>query len=296
MVTAQARERDYRDFIPVYTMQPDNQSLTELYTAGLRKGTGAADDGEVGEQIPEYLREGYRALMKDDGYRAIELWTSLYERYPSAEVCGHLARAHYYQIYFLGHDTDPVRHLEHVREMREWAERALLLNPNSSIGHAMLAGALGREAQLSGSQKQVILSAYQVQHHAERAVVIDNNWIGHYILAMWHREIASLSNGLRLLAQILHGKKLPKGSYDKSFAHFREVLRQFPGNNVIYAEMACSYYQMGDMENTKKMYLKCVSLPLFKHPVSKFFINKVRKQFDPLFPNQNGPGQNGSTE
>lgn len=235
-------------------------------------------DREFAEPIPEYLMPGYRALMNGDGYRAIELWEALYAKYPSAEVCSHLSRAHYYQIYFLGHDRDVTLQAEHAAQMRIWAERALALNPNSSTGHAMLAGAAGLQAQLSGSQKQVISSSWFVRQHAERAVLIDNNSIGHLVLGRWHREIASVNAGLRMVVQFLSGK-LPEGSYEKSIHHFEEILKIFPDNNTIYAEMAYTYDRMGEWKKAQEMFERCISMPLFKHPISKYLTQRAIEVF-----------------
>ncbi len=236
----------------------------------------------IGETIPAYLRAGYEALMRRDGFRAIELWESLYERFPSAEVCGHLARAHYYQIYFLGHEGDHPQHAVHVARMRFWAERALQLNSHSSIGHAMLAGAIGREAQLSGAQKQVIRSAWQVRHHAEQAIEIDDSWIGHYIMAMWHRELGALKPAIRTVVQLVNVRKLPRGSYDLAIAHFRQILDRYPENNVIHGELACTYFQMGDMDKAREHYQRCLKAPMFNHPVAGCFIESIRADFDRL--------------
>jgi hypothetical protein len=164
----------------------------------------ATDDAhEFAEAVPEYLRCGYRRLMYGDGYGAIAEWEAIYNRYPSAEICGHIARAHYYQTFFLGHPPEHPSHVEHIGKMQTWAERALSLNPNSSIGHAMLAAALGRQAVLSGSQKQLIMNAWRVRHHALRAITIDNHWAGHYVLGILHREIASVHPLLRALATVM---------------------------------------------------------------------------------------------
>jgi tetratricopeptide (TPR) repeat protein len=226
-------------------------------------------DREFAERVPEYLRPGYRALMAGDADSAIESWESLYNRYPSAEVCGHISRAHYYRIFFLGHLNDVARLAEHVEQIRLWAERALSLNPNSSIGHAMLSVAIGQEAQISGSQRQIILSAWDVRHHAEQAILIDNNWIGHYLLGVWHRELSSINPGFRAITQLLHGR-LPRASYSKSIEHFQEVLKQYPENNFIYAEMAYTYERMGDMDNACRMYRQCITMPLFRHPIAGY--------------------------
>ena len=245
-------------------------------------GCGDLSNLDFAESIPEYLRTGYDALMRRDGYRAIKLWEDLYERFPSAEVCGHLARAHYYQIYFLGHNGDHPRHVGHIERMRFWAERALSLNSHSSIGHAMLAGAIGRQAQLSGSRKEVIRSAWQVRYHAEQAVEIDRNWIGHYILAMWHRELSSLKPGVRTVVQLMNARKLPRGSFEESIRHFELVLDQYPENNVILAEMACTFFQMGDLVRAREYYYRCVEAPMFRHPIAPCFIESIRKEFDRL--------------
>jgi tetratricopeptide (TPR) repeat protein len=236
---------------------------------------------EFAEPIPEYLRPGYRALMSGDGYTAIHLWEALYARYPSAEICGHLSRAHYYQIYFLGDQHDQVRHIEHVCQMRLWAERALSLNPNSSSGHAMLAGAIGRLAMLSGSQKRIIVTAWQIRQHAERAVLIDNSWIGHYVLGNWHRELASVNRGVRTLIQLFQWK-LPQGTYEESIAHFNQILRQYPDNNTIYADLGYTYEAMGDLQSAREMLERSLAMPLFRHPIAPYLTQEAAERLSKL--------------
>lgn len=239
---------------------------------------GGFDRSEFAEPIPAYLREGYHALMMGDGQRAIDLWEQLYGRFPSAEVCGHLARAHYYQTFFLGHGIGHPMHGEHIRSMRKWAERALELNPNSSIGHAMLAAAIGRLAVISGTQKQIILKAWEIRYHAERAILIDNHWVGHFVLGSWHREVSAVHPGLRALANVFF-VKIPPASFADSLRHFEEILRQYPDNNTTYAEMAYTYVAMGDMRTACEMYERCISMPLFKHPAARYLTDAAIERF-----------------
>jgi len=259
-------------------MQSNEQRSSQDRTGASSYERDKGDALEFAEQIPEYLREGYRALMAGDGATAIRLWQALFERYPSAEVCGHLARAHYYQTFFLGHGPRHPQHEEHIRQMRLWAERALSLNPNSSIGHAMLAAALGRLAQLAGSQRKVLNASWQVRQHAERALLIDKSWVAHYILGNWHREIASVHPGLRALAGLLR-TRIPEGSYAEALAHFTEVLKQYPDNNTIYAEMAYTYEKMGDLKHARLMYERCLSMPLFRHPIAPHLTRIAEERF-----------------
>ncbi len=226
------------------------------------------DDGPFVEQVPEYLREGYRALMRGDGTGAIAMWEAIYNRYPSAEVCAHLARAHYYQTFFESHPIGHPKHAQHIRQMRLWAERALSLNPNSSIGHAMLAGAIGRQAQISGSIKEIVRYAGIVERHARRAVSIDNTWIGHFVLGNLYREIAAVHPGLRAIARMLH-IDLPEASYQQSLEHFQEVLRQCPDNNTIFAEMALTYEKMGERALAGEMVQRFASMAVYRHPIGR---------------------------
>jgi hypothetical protein len=236
------------------------------------------DEREFGEHVPEYLQPGYRALMMGDGFTAIGMWEAIYNRYPSAEICGHLARAHFYQTFFLGHPLGHPLHAEHIRQMRLWAERALVLNPNSSIGHAMLSAAIGRQAQITGSQKEIIRSSWQIQFHAERAIAIDGTWIGHFVLGILHRELASINPVFRAVAQML-GVKIPRGTYESSLEHFQEILRHYPDNNTIYAEMAYTYIRMSDFKAASENLTRCLSMPIFKHPIARHQTEIARENF-----------------
>jgi len=263
---------------PFNAMQPNEQRPSYPQRGDSVPDRRSAEVQEFAEPVPEYLRPGYRALMAGDPVTAITLWEALYGRYPSAEVCGHLARVHYYQIFILGHGVDHPRHVEHINHMREWAERALELNPNSSIGHAMFAVAVARLAQLSGSQRQLISSAWQVRSHAEQAVLIDNNWAGHSVLGEWHREYAAIHPGLRALAGLFR-VRIPEGKYAEAIRHFEEILRQYPENNTIYAELAYTYEKMGDMKKAREMYEICLSMPLFRHPIAPYLTRIAAERY-----------------
>jgi tetratricopeptide (TPR) repeat protein len=250
-------------------MQSNQHRSTGRYGVPTLLESTPAGEREFGEHVPDYLQPGYRALMMSDGFTAIGMWEAIYNRYPSAEICGHLARAHYYQTFFLEHPLGHPLHAEHIRQMRLWAERALSLNPNSSIGHAMLSAAIGRQAQITGSQKEIVRSSWQIQYHSERAIAIDGTWIGHYVLGNLHRELASVNPMIRAVAQIL-GVKMPRGTYESSLEHFREILRQYPDNNTIYAELAYTYIRRADFKSASENFERCFSMPLFKHPISKY--------------------------
>ncbi len=272
---------------PFNPMQPNEQRSSQQQTGASSSERTASDAPEFAEPIPEYLRAGHRALMAGDGGTAIQLWEALYERYPSAEVCGHLARAHYYQTFFLGQGFSHPEHAEHIKQMRLWAERALSLNPNSSIGHSMLAAAIGRLAQLTRSQRQIIRASWQVRQHAERALLIDNSWIAHYVLGNWHREIASVHPGLRALAGLLR-TKIPDGSYAESLEHFEEVLKLYPDNNTIYAEMAYTYEKIGDVRRARQMYERALSMPLFRHPAAPYLMKIAEARYQKLIGGSKG--------
>ncbi|HVZ37944.1 MAG TPA: hypothetical protein VHI13_01610 [Candidatus Kapabacteria bacterium] len=261
--------------------KPNGASFAQPSSPGAGGGAGAPVR-EFAEPVPEHLRSGYQALMAGDADTALELWVKLYERYPSAEVCGHIARVHYYKTFFLGHGPGHPMHAEHIAQMRLWAERALSLNPNSSIGHALLGAAIGRQALMSGSRRQIVKSTWQVKHHAEQAILIDNTWMGHFVLGSWHREIASVARWMRAIAGLLRAR-IPVGSYEEALKHFDEVLKQYPENNTMYAEIAYTYEKMGDMKRAKENYARALAMPVFRHPIAPHLTRQAAEHYRKVF-------------
>lgn len=265
-----------RDELPHGNQQP-------LPRTGNTSARSVEKDGamEFAENIPEYLHEGYHALMHGDASTAITLWQTLFDRYPSAEVCSHIARAYYYQTFFLGHGPGHPRHCEHIAQMRLWSERGLNLNPNSPIGHAMLAAALGRQAQFCKSQRESIRLFWSVREHALRSITIANCWVGHMVMGIWHREMASVNVGLRALANLFR-LGLPAGSLKESLGHFDAVLEQYPDNNTIYAEKAQTYERVDDHDKARQNYEKCLTMPLFRHPLAAYLTEDARMRYRKL--------------
>lgn len=258
--------------------QGNERSTTSSSTAASPALGNDTHPMEFAEPIPEYLCPGYRALMAGDASSAITQWQALYDRYPSAEVCSHIARAYYYQSFFLGHGPEHARHCDHIAQMRLWAERALGLNANSAIGHALLAAAMGRQAQVCSSQREAIRLFWIVREHATRSILIADCWIGHMVMGIWHREMASVNVGLRALANLFR-LRLPEGTLKESLYHFNEILKQYPENNTIYAEMALTYERVNDHDRARQMYEKCLTMPLFRHPLAPYLTEQARARY-----------------
>lgn len=246
----------------------------ESHTENLPEYTPGQDE-TFADSVPDYLCQGYRYLMQGDAHQAIALWEKLYARYKSAELCGYLARAHYFQFHFLGGNPADTACCGYLDTARMWAEYALKLNQNSSTGHTMLAIAIGHTLdsgpKLRFSNLEKLL---QMRRHLERAISIDNGWAAHLILGIWHRRVAGLAVHRQFFVRLFQ-RNMPRASFQASIDHFNQVLACQPDNTMAMAEQAYTLSQMGQTERARELGRKCAQMPPFRHPLGALWTQRL---------------------
>jgi tetratricopeptide (TPR) repeat protein len=133
------------------------------------------------------------------------------------------------------------RRIREYRQAEGYARQAIKADPNSTWGHFYLAASLGTMAGVLPVAKQVEI-ADEIRAAAEKAIALDpQNGFAYHALGVWHRRMAEIGEGSRVVASIWYGRTLPKGDLDKSVEFLKKAVSLNPTVIVSRLELARSH-------------------------------------------------------
>jgi tetratricopeptide (TPR) repeat protein len=197
-------------------------------------------DAEIAQLIKRADRLHSQFKPRD---AAVELQKVLSFEPRNIEALAKLARAHI----DIG-DSIPAsfsdwreRRIREYRRAESYARQAIRADPNSTWGHFYLAASLGTMAGVLPVAKQVEI-ADEIRSAAETAIVLDpQNGFACHALGVWHRRMAEIGEGSRMVASLWYGRTLPKGDLDKSVELLKRAVSLNPNIIVSRLELARSY-------------------------------------------------------
>ena len=131
--------------------------------------------------------------------------------------------------------------LKEYMTARDYARKALRVNPKSTWSHFWIAAAVGSIAVVSPVSKQVELST-EIRDEVEKSIALDpKNGLAYHVYGVWHRKVAEIGGASRMLASMVFGKSLPKGSLEKSIEYLKKAVTLNPAAIVSRLELARSY-------------------------------------------------------
>lgn len=117
-----------------------------------------------------------------------------------------------------------------------YAKRAVELAPRSPSTQVVMAVCCGRLAKHLPSREKIETSKL-VKLHAETALQLNpKSDIAHYILGVWHYELANLNAMLRVAAGVVYGA-LPPASNEEAEKHFRRARELDPARVATVLEL-----------------------------------------------------------
>ncbi len=137
---------------------------------------------------------------------------------------------------------------EYYTTAKNYAQKALQANSNSSDANFVMAVAMGRMALISSGDEK-IKAVKEIKLYAEKCVRIDpNNFKGYHVLGKWHYEVSDLNNVEKWLVKVTYGA-LPKASLDEAIRFYEKSKQLNPGFLLNYLELAKAYHRK---ENDKQ--------------------------------------------
>lgn len=150
---------------------------------------------------------------------------------------------------------------QYYTQARNFAQKALQVNPNDSEANVVMAIALGRWS-MSRSGKEKIQAAKDIKKYVEASIRANpRNFKAWHVLGRWHYEISGLSFIERSAVKIMYGG-LPSASLRESIAAF-EIANSIEQNFILNQfELARAYHKNDDDTKARAALQRVLSLPI----------------------------------
>jgi len=154
------------------------------------------------------------------------------------------------------------RKMKEYSKAEDYARRAVKVDPSSTWGYFWVAASLGNIAMVSSVEKQLDLAG-EIRDAIEESIARDpHNGLAYHIYGVWHRKLAALGQGRRILAGVFYGRSPPSGSLQKSIEYLRKAVALNPTVILSRLELARSYVAVQDFPDARAMLKSIPALPI----------------------------------
>lgn len=154
------------------------------------------------------------------------------------------------------------RKIKEYSKAEDYARRAVKVDPSSTWGYFWVAASLGNIAMVSSVEKQLDLAG-EIRDAIEKSIARDpQNGLAYHIYGVWHRKLAELGQGRRILAGVFYGRSPPSGSLQKSIEYLKKAVALNPTVILSRLELARSYIAVQDFADARAMLKSIPALPI----------------------------------
>lgn len=144
---------------------------------------------------------------------------------------------------------------------RNYAAKALQLNPKNADANYVMAVALGRMA-LIAPPKEKVAASRDIKKYAELAIQYNPAHSGAFhVLGLWNYEVASLNFAERSAAKYLFGG-IPSGSMDEAIMNYVQAIKLDPGYILYYLDLARALAAKNNKDQAIRTLQKAQTLPI----------------------------------
>jgi tetratricopeptide (TPR) repeat protein len=211
------------------------------------------------EKVKQLISEGDEfSEKKFDNYKALEKYTEAYKIDPqNYEVLWKLSKVYVDIGEHLPANTkeEKKKQLEMYEKAREFAELAIKVNPNGSMGYTRRAIALGRIALFKGVWESIDL-VKEVKKDCEKAIQLDpNNSVAYYVLGRTHAKLCERPKFARNLLG------LGWASYEEAIKNYEKAISLRPTFIMYRLDAAKAYIEVKNYAKAKEHLMKISELP-----------------------------------
>jgi len=149
---------------------------------------------------------------------------------------------------------------KYYNSAKDYAQKALQANSNSSEANFVMSVALGRVALLSSGDEK-IKAIKDIKTYAEKSIRFDpSNFKGYHVLGKWHYEVSNLSAVEKWLVRVTFGA-LPEASLGDAIRNYEKSKQLNPSFLLNYLELARSYHRDDKDKKAIEMLEALLKLP-----------------------------------
>ncbi len=211
------------------------------------------------EKVSRLITEGDElSERKFDNYKALEKYMEAYKIDPqNYDVLWKLSKVYVDIGEHLPANTkeEKKKQLEMYEKAKEFAELAIKVNPNGSMGYTCRAIALGRIALFKGVWESIDL-VKEVKKDCEKAIQLDpNNSVAYYVLGRTHAKLCERPKFARNLLG------LGWASYEEAIKNYEKAISLRPTFIMYRLDAAKAYIEIKNYAKAKEHLMKIPELP-----------------------------------
>jgi len=148
----------------------------------------------------------------------------------------------------------------YFEEAKKYAEKSIIINPNSNEGYTFTAAAIGNMAYYAGNKDKLNASNRMIELLNESIKINPQDHIALSILGSIERLLAGINWLEHSIGQVVYSVDIKKGSYEKSVEYFQKAISIDSKLIRHRYELALTYLDMKDKEKAKhefEVVLKC---------------------------------------
>ena len=231
------------------------------------------------ETIKNLVAAGDKAFQKFDNQAAMESYQKALEKDSQCyEAAWKLARAYV----DLGEKlTDKEQRKAYYLKAHESAKKAVKINPEASKGHLYLSISLGRVALDAGGKEKVRMSK-EIKRQVDKTLDIDpNDDIAWHVLALWNRNISTLSWIEKKFADIFLGGIPKEASVERAVECLKKAIQIRSSHINHHLELGLTYEELDKKDLAIREYEKVLELPI-SDADDKDYKEKAEKRLEEL--------------
>ncbi len=206
------------------------------------------------------IAEGDAAHGRFDSKTAMNSYEKAFQADPgSYEAAWKLARA----LIDVGEKlTSKQERRELYLKANKTARRAVEIDPAGSKGHLYLAISLGRVALDEGGKEKVKLSK-EIKQEVDKALELNpSEDVAWHVLALWNRNVATLSWIERKFADVFLGGIPKEASVENAMEYLKKAVSIKDSHINHHLELGITYDMLGRREEALKEYRRVMELPI----------------------------------